>query len=122
MARPRAAGDTTSAMSLPILFPRGSLTASETGTRQDADTPLVPRLRRQPVEMDVVWVVEAIASVLLNLPKFDELIAFRGAEQKSRSYFRISSCVATTYPTPCVTPKAALYHLSVAGVKLSSIE
>lgn len=32
--------------------------------------------------MDVVWVVEAIASVLLNLPKFDELIAFRGAEQK----------------------------------------
>ena len=30
----------------------------------------------------MIWVVKAIASILLNLPQFDDLIAFYGAEQK----------------------------------------
>lgn len=43
---------------------------------------LVPRLGRQPIEMDVVWIVEAIAPILLDLLELDELVAFRRTEQK----------------------------------------
>ena len=64
------------------LVSEGVFDRLQTGARQYADTPLVPRFWRQPVEVDVVWVVKAIASVLLNLPQFDDLIAFYGAEQK----------------------------------------
>ena len=52
----------------------------QTGARQDADTALVPRPWRQPVQMDVVWVVEAIASVFLNFPQLDKLIPLLRAE------------------------------------------
>src|SRR5262249_30233812 len=49
---------------------------------EDAHTALIPFLRRHPVEMNVIRVVEAVTSVLFDLPQFDALMSLFRTEQE----------------------------------------
>src|SRR6516164_3302918 len=63
--------------------------------------------------MDVVWVVEAIASILLNFPQLDELIAFRGAEQKVAVVF--SGFIFCRHDPPPASHPLGMFSRCVSG-------
>jgi hypothetical protein len=50
------------------LVAEGVFNGFETCARQNTHAARIPLLRRHPIEMDVVRVVEAVPPVLLNLP------------------------------------------------------
>src|SRR5262245_5327663 len=62
------------------LVSEGIFDGFETGTRKNADAAVVPFLGRHTVEMNMVGITEAVASVLLDFPQLDELISLLQAE------------------------------------------
>jgi hypothetical protein len=53
---------------MPDLIPERVFDGLQTSTRQNADTAFIPLLRRHTVEMNVVGVIEAVTSILLDFP------------------------------------------------------
>jgi hypothetical protein len=53
---------------MPDLIPERVFDGLQTCTRQNADTAFIPLLRRHAVEMNVVGVIEAVTSILLDFP------------------------------------------------------
>jgi hypothetical protein len=65
---------------VPDLIPQRVFDGLQTSTRQNADTAFIPLLRRHTVEMNVVGVIEAVTSILLDFPKLDDLISLLWTE------------------------------------------
>jgi hypothetical protein len=53
---------------MPDLIPERVFDGLQTSTRQNADTAFIPLLRRHTVEMNVVGVIKAVTSILLDFP------------------------------------------------------
>src|SRR5215472_14313158 len=74
---------------MPDLIPERVFDGLQTSTRQNADTAFIPLLRRHTVEMNVVGVIEAVTSILLEIRS--------SSYGKSRSMDVTASMTPTTF-------------------------